>query len=289
MKKFRTWIAYGIYVLLVATIFLYFLFPADKVKAHIAAQVRYMYPNLRMSIGDASPIFPPGIRLYKVKLDHETDRLFEAENIAIFPDLLSLFRSSTAIGFRASTQEGIIDGWAEFTGEMPDRRLKMDADISGVQLGEFPFLKSFADYRLKGVITGKVSYSDRRDNGQSAKVQIVIADMQLSLAKSLLGFEDMKFDRVDAQASLNNQRLTISRLKLTGELLDGELSGTGLITGRLRESSISLKGEIKPHQQIRPGLDGKIPGKSPLGIVSGKGSLPVTVSGPLDNLRLGLK
>lgn len=289
MKKFRTWIAYGIYVLLVATLFIYFLFPADKVKAHIAAQVGHMYPNLRMSIGDASPIFPPGIRLYKVKLDHVADRLLEAEIITIFPDLLSLIGSSTAIKFTASTQEGIIDGRAEFTGEMPERRLKMDADISGVQLGEFPFLKSLADYRLKGIITGKVAYSDRPDNGQSAKVQIVIADVQLSLAKSLLGFEDMKFDRVDVQASLNNQQLTISRLKLTGELLDGDLAGTGFIAGRLKESSISLKGQIKPHQQIRPGRDGEISGKSILGLVSGKGSFPVTVSGPLDNLQLGLK
>ena len=55
MKKFRTWIAYGIYVLLVATLFIYLLFPADKVKAHITARVGQMYPNIRMSIGDASP------------------------------------------------------------------------------------------------------------------------------------------------------------------------------------------------------------------------------------------
>jgi type II secretion system protein N len=289
MKKFRTWIAYGIYVLLVATLFIYFLFPADKVKAHIAAQVGHMYPNLRMSIGDASPIFPPGIRLYKVKLDHVADLMLEAEIITIFPDLRSLFGSSTAIKFTVITQEGIIDGRAEFTGDMPDRRLKMDADITGVQLGEFPFLKSLADYRLKGVISGQVSYNDRQDNGQSAKVQIVITDMQLSLEKSLLGFEDMKFDRVDAEALLNNQQLTISRLKLTGDLLDGDLSGTGIIAGRLKESSISLKGEIKPHQQIQPGLDGEISGKSILGFVSGKGRFPVTVSGPLDNLQLGLQ
>jgi type II secretion system protein N len=289
MKKIRTWIAYGIYVLLVATLFLYFLFPADKVKAHIAAQVGHMYPNLRMSIGDASPIFPPGVRLYMVKLDHVADRLLEAELITITPDLLSLFGSSTTIAFTASTQKGIIDGRAEFTGELPDRRLKMDADISGVQLGEFPFIKSLVDYRLEGILTGKVSYNDRRDNRQSANVQIAIADLQLSLAKSLLGFKDMKFDRVDAQASLNNRRLTISRLKLTGELLDGDLSGTGFIAGRLKESSISLKGEIKPHQQIRPGPGGKNSGKSILGFVSGKGSFPITVSGPLDNLQLGLK
>ena len=165
----------------------------------------------------------------------------------------------------------------------------MDADITGVQLGEFPLLKNLGDYRLKGIITGKVSYNDRRDNGQSAKVQIVIFDMQLSLAKSLLGFEDMKFDRVDAEASLINQQLTISRLKLTGDLLDGELSGSGFIAGSLKESSVSLKGEIKPHQQIRTGLDGEISGKSILGFVSGKSSFPVTVSGPLDNLQLGLK
>ena len=289
MKKFRTWIAYGIYVLVVATLFIYFLFPADKVKAHIAAQVGHMYPNLRMSIGDASPIFPPGIRLYKVKLDHVTDRLLEADIITIFPDLLSLFGASTAIKFTANTQEGIIDGRAEFTGEMPDRRLKMDADITGVQLGEFPFLKNIADYRLTGIITGKVSYSDRQDNGQSAKVQIVIADVRLALAKSVLGFEDMKFNRVDAEASLKNQQLTISRLRLRGDLLDGELSGSGLIAGRLKDSSISLKGDIKPHQQIRPGLDGEISGKSILGFVSGKSSFPITVSGSLDKLQLALE
>jgi len=288
MKKIRTWIAYGIYVLVVAALFIYFLFPADKVKAHIVAQVRHMYPNLRMSIGDASPIFPPGIRLYKVKLDHVTDRLLEADIITIFPDLLSLFGTSTAIKFTANTQEGIIDGRAEFSGEMPDRRLKMDADITGVQLGEFSFLKK-ADYRLTGIITGKVSYSDRQDNGQSAKVQVVIADMQLALAKSLLGFDDMKFNRVDAEASLKNQQLTISRLRLTGDLLDGELSGSGFIAGRLKESSISLKGNIKPHQQIRPGLDGEISGKSILGFASGKSSFPVTVSGSLDKLQLALE
>lgn len=289
MKKFRTWIAYGIYVLLVATLFIYLLFPADKVKAHIAARVRHMYPNIRMSIGDASPIFPPGIRLYKVQLDHLTEPLLEADVINIFPDLLSLFGASTAMKFTANTQEGIIDGRAEFTGEMPDQVVKLDADVTGVQLGEFPFSKKLANYRLAGSITGKISYSGRRDNGQSAKVQIVIADMQLTLAKSILGFKDMKFNRVDADASLKNQQLTVSRLRFTGDLLDGELSGSGFIAGRLNESTISLKGEIKPHQQIRPELEGEISDKSILGFISGKNSFPITVSGPLDELQLALK
>jgi type II secretion system protein N len=289
MKKFRTWIAYGIYVLLVATLFIYLLFPADKVKAHIAARVGHMYPDIRMSIRDASPIFPPGIRLYKVKLNHLTDRLLEADVITIFPDLLSLFGASTAMKFKANTQKGIIGGRAKFTGEMPDQRVRLDADVTGVQLGEFPFLKNLADYRLAGSITGKISYSGRRDNGHSMKVQIVIADMQLTLAKSILGFEDMKFNRVDAEASLKDQQLTISRLRFTGDLLDGELSGSGFIAGRLKDSTISLKGEIKPHQEVQPELGGEFSDKSILGFISGKNSFPITVSGPLDELQLGLK
>ena len=61
MKKIRKWIAYGVYIVALAALFIYYLFPSETVKNYITARAGQVNPDIRVSILKVTPVFPPGL------------------------------------------------------------------------------------------------------------------------------------------------------------------------------------------------------------------------------------
>ena len=70
MKKLRTWFAYSFYIFVLGAFFVYILFPAEVVSRYIVARATAVYPDVRLTIGDVSPILPPGLKLQRVTIGH---------------------------------------------------------------------------------------------------------------------------------------------------------------------------------------------------------------------------
>lgn len=275
MKKIRKWIAYGLYIVAVAALFIYYLFPSETVKNYMAARAGQVNPDIRVSILKVTPVFPPGLRLHTVELDYQSDLLLNADEVTIVPDLMSLFSSGSSFSFRVKAHGGSIDGHTEITGNRPANRVNMTADIAGIRLENIPFVKRLSDYRLKGVCTGKIVFSGTQMSNSTMNASIEIEDMAVSLKNPVFGIKDLQFKSVNAEATLRNQQLKISRLLLKGDQFDGRFSGSGVMGNRLNNSSISLTGTITPRDKFFQGSNIKI---------SGAGEIPVKISGTFGNL-----
>ena len=112
--------------------------------------------------------------------------------------------------------------------------------------------------------------------------------MAIALAVPFFTLEKIKFDKVQAEAALQNQRLKISRVMLTGDQIEGNLSGYASIANDVRNTVVNLSGTIMPQQKFVESSGFQIP-PSFMDSLKTDGGLPVRISGPIDDLQFETK
>ena len=59
----KKWFLYSLYAVVLATFFVYYLFPTERLKMFVIAQVGRINPALRVTVEKAGLMLPPGVRL----------------------------------------------------------------------------------------------------------------------------------------------------------------------------------------------------------------------------------
>ena len=95
----KTWILYGLYAVVIALFFLYYLFPSQSLKTYIAAQAERVNPDFRLTAAKAELVFPFRIRLRDVDLDHLSNRMLEIDQLTITPRWRLLIGKKWAFSF----------------------------------------------------------------------------------------------------------------------------------------------------------------------------------------------
>ncbi len=278
----RAWILYGGYAVVVALFFLYYLFPSQSLKTYIIAQVERVNPEYRLEAGRAELVFPYRIRLHDVKLDHFSDRILEAEELTVVPRLSSLISRKTVLRFSMNSHQGLVDGTADIA---DGQRLVLNAVASGVQLSDIPFLQRMSTNQLEGVLNGMLYYAAGNGRLESLNLNLEIIDMTVTLAVPFFSLDRIGFDSVEAEAALQNQQLKISRVTLTGNQIEGNLSGYATIENDVRLTVVELNGTVMPKQELVEGSGFQIP-PAILDNFKSSGGIPVRISGPIGDLQL---
>ncbi|MDP4856824.1 MAG: type II secretion system protein GspN, partial [Desulfobacterales bacterium] len=99
----KKWFLYSIYAVALATFFVYYLFPTERLKTFIVMQVSRINPALRVTVAKAGLMLPPGVRLERVQVDHDNDPLMFADDLAILPHLTTLLSDRKRYSFRMKT------------------------------------------------------------------------------------------------------------------------------------------------------------------------------------------
>jgi type II secretion system protein N len=289
MKTFGRWVACIIYIIAVAAVCGYILFPEDTAKRYIIAQIQRVNPDLVVTIDGVSPMFPPGLRLRGCDLDYRSQDLLRADEIRVFPALLSLPGELKNFSFQIDVHSGKINGRSTVSTAARAPRFEMDAEAGGVRLEHVPLIKALLQNELHGRLNGRFHYSSNTAQGSILNARIDINDLAVSLDIPGFSLERADFEHVQADIRIDNGRIQVTKLTLSGPILDGRLSGGGVLNRNLWESTIELKGTLEPKfDQIR---------KSTAPETGGKGSrisveamtLPVTIYGALNNLRFLMK
>ncbi len=281
----RTWILYGIYAVIVAAFFLYYLFPSQSLKNYIVAQAGRMNPDYQITAEKARLVFPFRIRLHNVDLDHFSDRLLEAEEVTITPRLRSLISRKSEFAFSMDAHQGHISGTADIA---DGQRLVLNAAASGLQLADIPFLNNMSPNKVEGVLQGVLNYAAGNGRLEALNVSLVITKLTVELATPFFTLDNISFDTVEADAVLQNQQLKISRVTLTGDQIQGNLSGYASIGNDVRLTTVNLSGTVMPQEQFIQRSGFQIP-PSFLDSLKTGGGIPIRISGPLDDLRLETK
>jgi len=278
----RNWFLYSLYAVVLAGIFVYYLFPAERLKTFVVLQANRIYPAGRVSVDTAGLVFPPGVRLHTVRLDHAAGPVLLADDVAIYPHLKSLLSDRKVFSFQMTAHEGLVSGTAEMQGRQV---VSVDAVVSGMNLSGIPVLQQLSAGRIEGILAATIAYAAGVGKPETVNAAVDIRQMAVALMPPFLGLDHVRFEKVHADALLRNQRLEVSRIDLTGDQIEGTLAGTASLSQDLMQSVVNMSGTIMPQKQF---LDKSVFRNSGsfLAGLKAKGGLPIRISGPLGALQV---
>jgi type II secretion system protein N len=287
MKRLRAGLAYSFYVVVLGAFFVYFLFPAEAVNRYIVARAAAVRPDVRLTIDDVAPVLPPGLKLQRVTIAQNNVELLRAPEVRLYPRWLSLLGNRPSLEYTAVAGLGKIRGAASVSGSETGRQIRMDADLQSVRMEKLGMLRPFADYRLEGAISGKIRYFKGRK--QTADVRMTVSGVSVAPSRPVLGLRKLRFDNVRTEATLEERNLKVSRVTLTGEQINGELTGNVVLGRRLADSRLSLEGTLQLNLRGSGAQPSSRTGGSDGGELSLAGRVPVRIRGTLANPRVSLR
>jgi type II secretion system protein N len=284
MEK-KKWFLYSIYAVALATFFVYYLFPTERLKTFVVMQVARINPALRVTAANAGLMLPLGVRLQQVQVDHGNAPLLFADDLAILPHLRTLLSDRKLYSFRMKTHEGDVTGTAEIDG---NGQVTIDAVVTGLRLNGIPFLKRLSANHIEGILDGKFAYVAGGSKPEALTINLDINNMAVTLGTPLFTLDRVRFDKVHADAVLRNQRLEITRVALSGDQIEGHLAGSASLNTDFMHSIVNLNGTVMPQKQFLENSGFQVSGSILAGLKAG-GGIPVRISGPLGDLQLATR
>jgi type II secretion system protein N len=272
---------YGAWAVGVFLACLYALFPTQALKHHVAAQIANRLPGVEVRIEKLSLGLPPGFQLKEVAV-FQTDRpLLDLERVKITPKWLSLFGSETEYRFSAQACGGAITGEARVPKTDAPKNLAAQAELSGLELKQVAFLRERLPFEMIGRLSGTVDVAAP----YNLAGQLTIVDCQVDLKTALLKNSNLAFRRIEADLTLQGNRLEFRRLKMNGKQLDAELAGTIFLAPRSGNESLNLSGTVVPRPELLAALGG-FPQQLLATNKRPQGRIPVTITGNLERPAL---
>jgi type II secretion system protein N len=288
MKNTPKWLLYSIYVLAAIVFFIYYLFPSDKVKNYVTSGFNRFNSNINISVDHVSPVFPPGLKLYKVNFYHMDNTLLETEQIKVVPNLLSLFRSKVIFFFKGRAFEGILEGKGEFIKNRPDQNVIIEGKFSNINIKEISAVKQFVGRNLTGILEGNFTYRNGEKLGGILGARFIISDGEIELLTPVLKLENIYFSKIEAEMTMENQRLKVKRCIIKASPLDGNVSGLVNLREPLGQSYLRLLGVIKPNQEFLAELGKDLPTNLLPEEIFSKRVVRIRIYGTLDEPRFFL-
>ena len=281
----KKWFLYSVYAVALAIFFVYYLFPTERLKTFIVMQIGRVNPALRVTVAKAGLMLPPGVRLQRVRVDHDNDPLLFANDLAIVPHLKTLLSDRKLYSFRMKTYEGTITGTAEID---DSGQVTIDAVVAGLKLSDIPFLKRLSANHIEGILDGKFAYVAASGKPEALDINLDINNMAVTLGTPLFTLDRVRFDKVHADAVLRNRLLEITRVALTGDQIEGNLAGSASLNTDLMHSIVNMNGTVMPQKQFLENSGFQVSGSILAGLKAG-GGIPIRISGPLGDLQLATR
>lgn len=296
MNNFKKRLLCFIYIIVVIVLFIYYLFPSDAVKRYVAVEFNKLHPDFNISINSIKLAFPPGLRLYNVKIYNVNNLLFEAEQITITPVLLSLFSAKPAFSFKGKAYDGFLEGDGTLikkTGtknpnikDMNGRKIAVKTKLYGINIKNISAIQRLVEREITGILDGLFSFNSSESTG-TLMADINISDCEIELLLPLFNLESIAFTDIKTKAVINNRKIQINECVINGKQADGRISGSVNLKNPLGQSVLNLTGNIKPHRLLIENLQNIFPVKSLM--KTGEDSLSVRLYGTIEQPGFSLK
>lgn len=285
MKNTPKWLLYAIYVLATIVFFIYYLFPSDKVKNYVTSGFNELNTDIKIGIDHVSPAFPFGLKLYKVCFYHMDNALLETEQIKVVPNLLSLFRSKTIFFFKGRAYNGILEGKGELIKGRPNQNVIIKGKCSNINFKKISAVKQFIGRHLTGTLEGNFTYRNSGKSEGAYEARFIISDGEIELLTPVFKLKNIQFSKIEAEMTMQNQRLKIKRCIIEASPVDGNVSGLINLREPLGQSYLRLLGVVKPHQEFLAELGKDLPSNLLSEEIFSKRVVRVRIYGTLDEPR----
>ena len=248
--KTKKWITYTIYGILITAFFLYIRFPSDSAGRYIRSIVERGNPNLVLLIDSVKLCLPPGIKLSNIEVSFRDrpDLILKADSLKLRPALTSLLSGKLSLLLYADAYDGSMRTDINFTNRFSIKGpVRINAEVNDINLEKCSFIKTATGRLVDGRLNGSMSYDGKLDriiNGTgSANITLLAGNIQL--LKNMLGFDGLAFDKTEAELTLKNRTLKITRLNVTGKQLSGSFKGNIFLDRNIMQSRLAIKGDLK--------------------------------------------
>jgi len=219
-------------------IFLLLLFPFDRVKSKLEAEVRRLTP-LEVSIARISPRFFNRFALSDVVVSDKNGRvLFESPNIKTTVSLFGFLRGLLAMDIKAAAYGGEL----QINAQQGKARQYVMLELNNLDLGSYPLLKDFG-LRLSGKLGGNFEMT-----GDAGKGRLWIKGLT-SRELKIKGFPipDLDFEQCWFDADLKGDRLLIKKLEFDGKELKIRVTGDLVLRER---GTLNLIVKLKASERL---------------------------------------
>jgi type II secretion system protein N len=176
--------------------------------------------------------------------------LLETEQIKVVPNFLSLFRAKRIFFFKGRAYNGIFEGNGEFIKNNPEQRVVIEGKFSDISIKEIPAVKQFIRRNLTGILEGNFTYHNGGKSSGTSEVKFIISDGEVELLQPVFKLENISFSKIEAEITMEDQRLKIKRCMINASPMNGNVSGLINLKEPLGQSYLRLLGVIKPNQEF---------------------------------------
>lgn len=245
-KITRYTFGYAAFAVAALIVFAYLRFPGDMFARYLAAAATDMNPNAIMLVDFVTPAIPPGITLHNVSIGFR-DRpqaTIQADAITVGPACLPLFKGRSATAFAAKAYGGAVSGQAQTSQFLAvDGQIDWKVNLDGIDIGKIGYLKERLGRQFAGNLTGVLTFSSLLPSLQNGvgSLEFTLVNGGYQFRESIMGMDRLDFKKVEAAIGIKNGVLTINRLRLTGDKVNGALTGDIVLNGAdINGSQISL-------------------------------------------------
>lgn len=259
MSNVQKGILYAVYIILVMTFCLFYLFPVDAVTKYMSFALTETIPGINITLKKARPAFPAALRLQAVEFYYRRSLLLTAEQVKIVPYFTTLFFPPVKFAFKGRTYGGIVEGRGKFTAKQADHKATIDARLAGIQVEEIAVLQNLAGRRIEGLLEGQIKYDSGTTSGDNLSAEFVMSECIIELLTPVFNIGNVNFSKIETDVVVNKHKLQLKQCNFKGKQMDGTLSGFITLNNPLKESLISLSGTIKPHPVLLENLNKVFP------------------------------
>ncbi|MFZ5563444.1 MAG: type II secretion system protein GspN [Thermodesulfobacteriota bacterium] len=203
----------------------------------------------------------------------------------ISPSFLSLLGAGRSFAFKARIMDGGVKGVCRQ--DKTTGKWAIDMAFSNVGLEDMAFFNQLPVRQITGTAGGKIQ-GDFDGRQVAVRSDLVLLNVMVALKEPVLSIDAVTFDRIETALTANGDRLRIERLTGKGKQMEGDLAGDILVRRPFAQSSLRLKGNIKPQAGLTAAL-GKSSSVDVLLSHVGEQGFPIELKGTLAAPGFSLK
>ena len=247
--KNKKWLGYTLYVVLVAVILFYFLFPAQAVEEFLDNSVSRINPEFGFKAEKIRPWIPAGLRITSGEIylsNTPGQAVFKADSFYIGPQILKLFTGEYSFDLAGKAYKGDIKGTLHFTGA--DKAITGEITFRDFVLADYNFLNEKFKTGVIGNLSGEIVYSNESANaaGRSGRFDLRLSDGQLLFQPPVFNITSLDLQSIKLEARLRRREITIIKAELEGPEVNGSMTGSIQLQNDMRLSQLNLRGTLEP-------------------------------------------
>ncbi|MGB5991827.1 MAG: type II secretion system protein GspN, partial [Desulfobacterales bacterium] len=157
-----------------------------------------------------------------------------------------------------------------------------------INIKEISAVKQFIGRNLTGILEGNFTYRNGGKLGGTHEARFNISDGEIELLIPVFKLENIHFSKIEAEMTMENQRLKVKRCIIKASPLDGNVSGLINLREPLGQSYLRLLGVIKPNQEFLAELGKDLPTNLLPEEIFSKKVVRIRIYGTLDEPRFFL-